>query len=74
MKPDQPFQILIPNFGEYEINLLPHQVVEYESQNPEVVVEADITYPEMLGLIPNDVDTEFSERHVDACNIATINK
>lgn len=49
-------------------------MVEYASQQPVTIVEFDITHEEMLGLIPNDVDTKFCKRHIDTHDIATINK
>lgn len=74
MKTGQPFHILIANFSEQNIHLLPHQVVGYGSQHPETIIESDITNEKMLRIIPDDVETEFRKRHRNARDIATINK
>lgn len=64
MKKDQPFHSLESNFGEYAIDLLPHQVLAYASQHPQTIVESDITHEEMLSLIPDDVDIAMINKHM----------
>lgn len=73
LNPGQPFHILIANFDEDAIDLLPHQVVTYESQLQETIFESNITHAEILSLIPDNVDSKLCKPHVDTGSIATIN-
>lgn len=74
LKSDEPFDILVSNFGEHAIDFLPHQVVAYASGYSDTLVESEISYAEMFCIIPNDVETKFCKRHVDAKDIDTINR
>lgn len=48
---DKSFQILVANFGERAIDLLPDQVVAYSTDHPETVTESHISHGEMFGVI-----------------------
>lgn len=74
VKTGQSFPILCAIFGEHEINLLPDKVESYLSQHPEIIVESDMTHADMLGLTPINIETRFWKRHVEDCDISTINK
>ena len=70
----KPFHVLVANFGERPIDLRPQQVVAMAGSHPEKLVESDISHSEMLGIIPDNVDTKFRKRHVNVRDIDTINK
>lgn len=70
---NKPFHILIPNFSENGIDVLPGPVVSYASQHPETIFESDISQGKMLELLPENVDTKYCKRHLDSAGIDTIN-
>lgn len=74
VKPGQRFHYPITKFGKHSSDFLPHQVVRYESQLTETIVESNTTHAEMLGLIPGDADTKVQKRNVDDRDIDTVNK
>lgn len=74
VEPDQPFRILIANFGDHPIALLTHQVVGAASTHPEKQFESHMSHGEVLGLSPDDRDTKFHKHHVNVRDIETINK
>lgn len=44
VKPDQRFKILVANFNENAVDLLPHQVVAYGTKKPERIIKYAITH------------------------------
>ena len=44
------------------------------SAHPLKIVESDVTHADLLGLIPDDVDTKYRKRHVNVQDIDMINK
>lgn len=74
MRPNEPFHILFVDFGDHAIDLLPHQVVAYASQHPEILFESEITNAEMLGLILDDTYTKYRKIHTNVRHIDTITK
>ena len=74
VQPDQPFRVLVSNFNLHPVDLKRHQVVAMASAHPEKIVESDVTHAELLGMIPDDVDTKYLKRHVNVWDIETINK
>lgn len=73
-KPNKPFHILFANFCQHFIDLVPRQVVVYASLLPETIFESDISHSEMIGVIPEHIDTKYCKRHVEARDIYIINK
>ena len=64
VQPDQPFRVLVAKLSLHPVDEKSHQVVAMASAHPEKIVESDITHAELLGLIPDDVDTKYQKRHV----------
>ena len=58
VQPGKPFRVLVSNYKLHPVDLKPHQVVAMASAHPWNIVESDFTHPELLGLIPDDVDTK----------------
>ena len=44
------------------------------SAHREKIVESDVTHAELLGLLPDNVDTKYRKRHVKVRDIETINQ
>ena len=74
VQPGQPFRILIANFNLHSFNLNRRQVVALASVHPEKIAESDVTHAELLGLLPDDVETKYLKRHVNVRDIDTINQ
>lgn len=73
VKADKRFRILIANFGDNEVTLLPHQVVQLASDHAETLVESHLWHGEAFGLIPDNTDTKFGKLHTSAHELTTIN-
>lgn len=67
VKAHQPFRILVANFGDHRVDLLPQQVIETELMRPDKLFESHMSHIEMLALVPEDRDTNLRERHVNVC-------
>ena len=74
VQPSQQFRVLIANFNLHSVNLNPRQVVAMSSAHPEKIVESYVTLTELLGLIPDIVETKYRKRHVNVRDIDTINQ
>ena len=74
VQPDQPSRVLVDNINLHPVEMNPRQVVAMARAHPEKVVESDVTHAELLGLIPDDVDTKYRKRNVNVRDIDTINK
>lgn len=57
--PNQHFRVLVANANNNEIDLIPRQVIAYRTLYPEMIEESNITYGEMLCIMPKDSDTDF---------------
>ena len=64
VQPDQPCRVLVAKLSLHPVDEKSHQVVAMASTHPEKIVESDITHAELLGLIPDDVDTKYQKGHV----------
>ena len=71
---NQPFRVLVATFNLHPVDLKPHQVVAMQSAHPVKIVESDVTDAELLGLIPDDVDTKYRKRHFNVRDVGTIKK
>ena len=54
VRSNEPFKLLVANFGPKAVDLKPNQVVAMAETHPENLVESHISHAEMLGLIPDD--------------------
>lgn len=67
-----PFRILVANFTDHTVVLLPHHVLAAAAAHPENLKESRMSHADMLGLINDERDTKFRKRHVRDIDI--INK
>jgi len=74
VKRDQPFHILVANFAEHPIDILPRQVVAYTSDHPETLTKSHISHGEMLGVISANDDAKFRKRPLNVRDIDVINR
>lgn len=74
LQPDQHFQILIANFGDKLIGLLPHQVVVTASHRFEKLVKSHSSHAEVFSPILNNRDAKFLKRHTNVRDIDKIIK
>lgn len=54
---DQPFRILIANFSDRMVELLPQQEVSTASAHPQTVFDSHLSHEEVLSLIHDDRET-----------------
>lgn len=71
---DKTFRILVAHFSDYEVDVLPHQVLATAWEHIETLVESHISHAEVFGLILDDRDAKYRKRHMIARDIVTINK
>lgn len=71
---DKPFRILVANFNNQTVDILPRQVVVSDLAHTKNVVESHISHAEMLEVSIDDRATKFSKRHDDVSDIDNINE
>lgn len=71
---DKSFRILVVNFSDHCVDVLPKEVVASSPAHPNNLVESHIWHAKMLHLIPDDRDTNFRQRHVHIRDIDIVNK
>lgn len=74
VRSNQPFWILVANFIDQTIDLLPHQVVAAALSNQKTLVESQLSHAEVFGLMPHDMNFKFRKQHNYAHDIETISK
>lgn len=63
VRSDPSFRILDTNVSDRTIYLLPQKVVTTAEEDPETIVESQLSHAEVFGLILDDRDTKFQKRH-----------
>ena len=71
---DKPFKVLVANFSDNVVSLLPHQVIATAADHPETLVESHMSHAEVFGLIPDNRDTKFRKRPINTKDIDVINR
>ena len=51
VQPDDPFKILVVNFGESSYDLVPNQHISTAKEHPTSLIESHISHVEILGLV-----------------------
>lgn len=73
VRSDQTFRMLVANFSDRSITLLPDQIVATASTNAENLFQSHLSHADVFGWIHEDRNTKFRKPHMSAYDIETIN-